>query len=172
MPRTTRWMNDGAIALTQFSNTLSEVVATSLFEELTEPTIVRIRGRLVFKLNATGTNVYEASSYRAGIVVAHEALTSLDINADTIGDNPWMWYTSGILWSVVTDHEYWNGSAAVTYSVAAGDFTRKDIHEIDISAMRKVNRNERLVLVLRSTQEQGTPPNPEVYGHLRVLVKE
>ncbi len=169
--RATAWMGS-KISFTTFGAAAAVVVGTELdFERFTSPTIIRIRGRIVVKLNASTGDTYEATSYKMGLIVAHKSTGSSEVDVDDV-EQPWMWYTSGLVWQPVGQLKYWNGSAAINYNSAISGATRKEVHEVDTSAMRRLSTNERLILVLERTVEAGSPGDPEIAGHIRILVKE
>jgi len=168
--RATRWIGT-EIDFAEFATSLVVIGSETQFEELTSPTVIRCRGRITVKLNATTGDTYEATSYRMGIRVLHKDLVAGDIDF-TDYTTPWLWYMTGALWQAIGTRSYWNGSAEIDYNAALGANTRKDTHDIDIKAMRKVNRNEHLVLLGEKVTEAGSPGNPEWYGHVRTLVKE
>ncbi len=150
---------------------ITEIVSEADLEQFTSPTIVRIRGRITFKLNASSTDTSEASSFRGGLICANKNLDAVgEIDADDL-TAPWLWYTSGLIWTPRIVHAYYNGTSDTTFNTLDAGF-RRDVVDIDSQAMRKVERNARLVLVLEHTDEEGSPNNLEIAGHLRVLVKE
>ncbi len=169
--RRVQWIGTVHAFQTFGATSLDTVVSEAVFEEFTAPTIVRIRGRLVVKLNASSGSIYQATSFRFGLIVAHKSVAAGDYDADDLR-NPWLWYNSGLVWQPIGDRPYWNGSALLQSPAALGSNARKEVYELDVKTMRKVPENYRLVLVSESTAEAGSPGSPEFYGHFRVLVKE
>ena len=171
MARQTAWI--GSVVNFQSLSTPDEVTIAdeASLEQFTNPTIVRMRGKLIWKLNASTGNIYEARSFRAGLLVANKSVVAAGIDVDEL-ELPWLWYTSGIVWAPITAGQYWNGSAAVAYNLQAGAATRRMVDTIDVAAMRRINRNDTLSLFVEHTIEAGSPSDLEVYGHIRVLVKE
>jgi len=168
--RAVRWIGK-VLSFAEFGSEVIVAASEADLEDFTSPTIIRIRGRLTIKLNASDGITYQATTFRMGLIVAHKSIAGVDLSVDDLG-NPWLWYSSGIVWQPTTALQYWNGSAAVSYNAALGANTRKETLDIDVSSMRKVRENERLILVVNRTAAAGAPDSPEIYGHIRVLVKE
>ncbi len=169
--RRVQWVGTVHAFQTFGATALDTIVSDTVFEDFTAPTIVRIRGRLIVKLNASSGAIYQATSFRFGLIVAHKSVAAGDYDVDDV-NNAWLWYNSGLVWQPIGERKYWDGAAAIAYNGALGASTRKEVFEIDIKAMRKVPDNYRLVLVSERTVEAGAPNDPEFYGHFRVLVKE
>ena len=169
--RQPRWLGK-VFGLTALTDQLPyEVIPEADLEELTSPTIIRIRGTFTIKLNASQLGAYQATSYRMGLIVAHKQLTGVgDISVDDL-TIPWLWYHSGVLWAQQCEREYWNGSSAVSYQKQDNGYRREVVH-IDVAGMRKIDRNQRLILVMKHVDSAGSPNNTEIAGHVRVLVKE
>ncbi len=98
--RRVTWLGSVVTFSTVTAQDFRTIVDEASFEALTQPTIVRIRGTFTMKLNASTGVVYEASSYRMGLMVHHKSIgTGIDV--DKL-DNPWLWYDSGIVWQPIS----------------------------------------------------------------------
>ncbi len=170
MARPVRWIGEAfTFQSVGAGGVMLTAAAEADLEEMTQPTVIRMRGQVTMKLNASDGVTYQASSYRIGIIVVHKSAVAGDISLAAFG-NPWLYYATGLLWQPVTTLV--NGFTGATYGSALGASTRKQVHQIDVKAMRKIDRNSRLVLVADRATEAGAPNSPQVYGHVRVLVKE
>jgi len=159
------------VAFQSFGSTAAfEVVTEAEMEVFTSPTIIRIVGTLIFKLNTSTNNLYEATKYRFGLIVAHKSIGTAEIVGSDY-TNAWLYTDSGLLWASTDEQQVYNGTTNITYSTQNTGY-RKQVHNFDARAMRKVGRNERLILVLERENAAGSPSNPEMFGHIRVLVKE
>ena len=161
--RSTSWegANITLISTTGLS-VFQEVVSEAIIEQITKPTVVRIRGEINFRLTAQGAGVTSSNQF-VGIKVATASaiaagIASLELSATGIGSDWIWWYCTSF--QTTTSSEHALGADSTTNRVV-----------IDLKAMRKVGSNQALILVaqnvaLVSTQTVG------MTGGIRVLLKE
>lgn len=64
-----------------------------------------------------------------------------------------------------------NGYTGAAYTSALSGFRKARFH-VDVRGMRKVTTDQSLKLVWTSSGQFGSPGNPGLTGHMRVLIKE
>ena len=139
------------------------------FQHYTRPTIVRIVGALTAQLSADSTSIENRDfRYAIGIICCDENLPAQDLQSEYA--HPWLWLGTGTLHRPMFGVPVYNGTTIVT-SNSTGYGQPIIRHEIDIRAMRKVNRDCELRIVLAADDTVGAS-SPHLSGFLRCLVKE
>jgi len=165
--RPVEWLGNAAANSTVgFGDPLAlEIVATALFEEMTNPTIIRLEGCIHFQLDRTLDNPPTSSqviAYHVGVIVHHEALLGTVLNPLTEQGLDWLWTCSGRLVFPVRNE----GGTLVDIGTILTHF-----HRIDSRAMRKVRENHKLSMVVKATSIAGGD-SLEWTWNMRVLVKD
>jgi len=143
------------------------VMSASDFESYTKPTVTRIIGDLTFRLNHDGTQVPTAATIICGIGVFDE--DAIPNPYSELHRSGWMGVYSDLVWAPAAD--LINGYTGASYPREMNGFRKARFH-VDIRAQRIVGPAQRLVMVTYFADELGSPDNPAVTGHLRILVKE
>lgn len=146
------------------------------FEEFTNPTIVRIRGRVNVHLLKSDADQPQNLEVALGIgLVDVNVITPGDILTKAVYEYPWMWTEYANLWSVIKWEPAVNSSGTVislqptTMSVAG--ITHQS-WSVDIKAMRRVPQDKRLVLTYSWQSNATAGESLEVSARLRTLIKE
>jgi len=165
---------DGLYFNEDLSNDTSDditLISASELEDYSDPTIVRLRGEILFQLQRT----YEADptsgtslDFWAGITLAHHDITAAQIDAKD-PKVPWLWTCSGRLWAPLESQI--NGYTGAKYVVKIQGYRRSE-KTVDVKGMRRVKHGEALRLVVTSEQITGTSTGIGVIGHVRALIKE
>jgi len=138
------------------------VISEATLENVPNPTVIRIRGRLSAFLTAVASaDTILTMTY--GIMVVDEAalaigVTALQLPGTDIGSD-WMWWDTIIL-----------NKALNTGPEDEQIGANKEI-VIDNKAMRKIGLNQALVLVAQNTQNSGGAGTVASVFQARVLVK-
>jgi len=144
--------------------------------QLTQPTVVRIRGNgYVSATFAAGAGGFSSAYVHMGIMVVTDAL-SVPNPAEQVAW-PWLWWRTVYL---TTRNQVWPIavgdppalSTATTVAAHAGDHFDK--FDVDVKAMRKIPTGSALVFVVRFTAEDLSSPADAVSWHagFRALLKE
>jgi len=146
------------------------VVPAAVFEEITNPTVIRLEGCLNFQLDRILNNPPTGSqvvAYHAGVLIHHDDLPIASLSPLLEQELNWLWTCSGRI--VLPTNYTWNGTTMVLQD-SPDNFTQ--FHKIDSRAMRKVRHDEILSLIVHPIKVTGDVDNLECTWNLRVLVKE
>ena len=141
---------------------VSTVVSEAILENVPNPTVVRIRGRVHIVGTAIGA-AFARTQVAMGIYVADSkaitaGITALELPFTGIGSD-WMWWDTAILES----------NTSVSPPSVDNLGSHFDI-EIDNKAMRKIQPNQALVFVAENNALNSTL-TVQVSGVVRVLLK-
>ena len=146
--RSTSW-EGASINLTTTTGTsvFQTIVSEAIIEQITKPTVVRIRGELNFRMTAQGASV-TASNQFVGIKVATQSaiaagIASLELPATGIGSDWIWWYATSFQTTTASEH-----------ALGADSTTNRVV--IDSKAMRKVGSNMALILVAENVVVTST----------------
>ncbi len=142
-------------------NTVATVIAEANFEEVPNPTIVRIRGYVNLRATVVGAGDARTQIRMGIIVVTAKAfaagVASIPVPGTDIGSD-WMW---------------WDTRTLVTESATPSEDTGIGLNrsvEVDNKAMRKVGLNQLLVFVVENTGLNSSI-TVQTTASLRVLIK-
>ena len=149
------------------------IVTSTVFENYTKPTVVRLQGCLQFRVGRTSGQtdvaVDQLVDYFAGIMVVHEDIGVADITTTDMQAN-WMWTCLGTLWAPF--EEYPTADSGVVFHGVLLTGFRTIRHELDTRVMRKVPRNHKLSLFGTTPTATGSLAGPFLTSNIRVLVKD
>jgi len=145
--------SDLVVATPQFFT----VLTAAILENFPTPTITRTRGKLTTTTDSSSTPGGIGRVNMGLILVTETALaaSAIPLPGTDVG-NDWLWIDSAVVGSQADDQI--GGAVTVERMV------------VDSKAMRKVNNNQALVLVLQLTACEGTIV-VNVCGSLRFLLK-
>ncbi len=150
-----------------FSNATNTVFQTTLIaetvlENVPNPTIIRIRGRMsVFLTAVASADTIVSMSY--GIKLVTQAALAIGVTAmelpSTDPGSDWLW------WDTIVVHKALN-TGPEDQQLGAN----KEI-EIDNKAMRKIGKNRALVMIVQNIQVSGGAGTVASVGQVRCLFK-
>jgi len=134
----------------------SVIVTEAIFENVPEPTVIRVRGSYVF----SETGIDGTASLFLGIMVADKnaiaaGVASLETPFTDIGSD-WLW---------------WDVAPLDNVGTVAADPVRTGRRMIDSKAMRKVKNNQALVFVSEVVGIGAAAAVVTIVFGLRVLIK-
>jgi len=146
------------------TNTVSSsvIVSEALLENIPKPTVIRLRGRIAIFLTAVGA-ADTIVQMTFGIKVVNQAalaigVTALEVPGTDVGSD-WMW------WDTITMHKALNTGVEDLQLGANKELS------IDNKAMRKIDMNQALVMVVQNVQISGGAGTVAVVGSVRCLFK-
>lgn len=165
MPRRTAW---GGVAFDDVNINNGPTLYTiadhaTLEAESAQPTIERIRGRLIFRLDSTNNTSTEIANFWVGVCCMDDGLVGTGNSPDPSVDfdYPWMWITAGKLWAPAVPSA---GPVQLTGH-------RKEAFELDIRAKRIIRPNMGLYILITGNRVFGSA-DPDMSGIIRYLLKE
>ena len=164
LKRRTSWEgNQLGFTLTTGTVAAATLVSEAILEEQGPGTVVRVRGRLQFKVSAVGADNAQSVTH-IGLILATSAAVSIGVTA-----LPLPFTDIGSDWLVYEAVPLATFDAASLLTSGAQNGSVQTI-EIDGKAMRKYDNNMALMVVAQNTVRSSTH-TIEISGTLRVLLK-
>jgi len=162
VPRRIMTWEGGSFSFATLTNATQvfTVISEAILEAAEEPTIVRVRGRLVWDLQATGA-VPAQGLLTFGLIVLPTSAIGVPPGPNSDLSSDWLWWDAAL-------GQISGGT--LTAPVPDGSQGLSGIIDIDSKAMRVTKRDQTLVLVIQAANLVSTSTF-KVVGSMRILLK-
>ncbi len=144
------------------TSSVGTLVSESTLENVPNPTIIRIRGRLTCFITAIGADDAITTMTYGIMVVSAAALAGASVPAPAPAndvDSPWMWWDTVVLQKALQ-------AGAEDTAIGAHYYM-----DVDSKSMRKIKQNEVLIFVSQNAAISGGAATVHTAGNFRILIK-